>query len=214
VLCLPQNPKPRNPEPFLPNRKSQIANRKSGLSLVEVLIAVAISAFLLTAVAFALDMSFKSYRINQEQASLIQRARVASYRVLAAIRQTDAHAPYTTSLLGNFAIGQTVTDTGIQMFDAGGALVVYRYDAANQRLIARTGGVDRTLLEGVTQFSVTLEPMRSATSIRTGGAHDMLGRATVLLSVRTNDATSKGSETTGNQTVTISSSAVPRRNVW
>jgi len=61
---------------------------------------------------------------------------------------------------------------------------------------------------------MTLEPMRSSTSIRTGGVYDLLSRATILLTVRTADNTVMNSETTGDQTVTISSSVMPRRNVW
>jgi len=188
---------------------------RRGISLVELLIALAISAMLLTATAVAIDASFKSYRINQEQASLIQKARLAANRILANIRQTEAHAPYTTSLLANFAAGQTVTDTGIQMYDDAGTLTRYYLDATNQRLMMRTGSsTPRVLLEGVTNFSMTLEPMRSSTSIRTGGVYDLLSRATILLTVRTADNTVMNSETTGDQTVTISSSVMPRRNVW
>jgi prepilin-type N-terminal cleavage/methylation domain-containing protein len=187
---------------------------RRGVGLVELMIALAISAALLTAVAMALDASFKAYRINQEQSSLTQRARLATHRVLTSIRQSDAHAPYTGALLANFALGQVINDSGIQMYDDASNLIVFRYDDPNDRLIMRTGGVDRTLLEGVTQFNVTIEPMRSATSIRTGGSYDLLARATILLTLRTNDSTSMNTETTGDQTVTISSSVMPRRNVW
>lgn len=187
---------------------------RRGVGLAELLIAMAISVALLTAVAMALDASFKAYRINQEQASLTQRARLATHRILTSIRQSEAHAPATTSLLAGFAAGQVITDTGIQMYDDAGNLFVYRYDPDARRLIMRSGGADHTLLDGVTQFTVTIEPMRSATSIRTGGPHDMLGRATILLSLRTTAATASNTETTGNQTVTISSSVMPRRNVW
>jgi Tfp pilus assembly protein PilW len=178
------------------------------------MIALAISAMLLTATAVALDASFRAYRINQEQAALIQRARLAAHRVLTSIRQSEAHAPSTTALLDNFAAGQVINDSGIQMFDDAGNLVVYRFDDATDRLIMRSAGVDRTLLEGVGTFSVTIEPMRSATSIRTGGPFDQLSRATILLTIRSTTGTSSNTEMTGNQTVTISSSVMPRRNVW
>lgn len=198
--------------PIHPTRRRARARR--GLGLIEMMIALAISAMLLTATGVALDASFRAYKINQEQSALTQRARLAAHRVLTAVRQSDTHAPVTTALMSNFAAGQVVVDTGIQMYDDAGNLVGFRYDAANQRLLMRSGGEDRTLLEGVGTFSVTLEPMRSATSIRTGGAHDLLSRATILLTIRSDASTNTSTETTGNQTVTISSSAVPRRNVW
>jgi len=184
------------------------------VGLAELLIALAITSMLLTAVAMALDASFHSYRVNQEQSALTQRARLAMHRILTSVRQHDAHAPATSSQLVNFSLGIRINDTGIAMLDDAGNDIIYRYDAPNQRIIYDFNGTARTLLDGVTQFQVSLEPMRSATSIRTGGGYDLLNRATVLLTVRTTDKTSMASETTGQQTVTLSSSAQPRRNVW
>lgn len=187
---------------------------RRGVGLVELLIALSISSLLLTAVGIALDASFVSYKVNQEQSALTQRARVTMHRILTSVRQCDAHAPSTSSLLTNFGLGVRITDVGISMINDAGDDVTYRYDAPNQRILCTVNGLERTLLEGVTQFQVTLEPMRSATSIRIGGGYDLLNRATVLLTVRTTTATSMASETTGQQTVTLSSSAQPRRNVW
>jgi hypothetical protein len=59
-----------------------------------------------------------------------------------------------------------------------------------------------------------MEPMRSATSIKTGGGYDLLKRATVNITVRTTEENSLASETTGTQTLTLSASVMPRRNVW
>lgn len=187
---------------------------RRGVGLVELLIALAISSMLLTAVGVALDASFLSYKVNQEQSTLTQRARLTMHRILTSVRQCDAHAPSTSSLLDDFALGVRVNDVGIAMIDESGDDIVYSYDTANQRVLCEINGVERVLLEGVTSFQVTLEPMRSAESIRTGGGYDLLNRATVLLTVRTTAETSMNSETTGQQTVTLSSSAQPRRNVW
>jgi len=187
---------------------------RCGVGLVELLIALSISSLLLTAVGVALDASFISYRVNQEQSALTQRARLAMHRILTSVRRCDAHAPATGSLLDEFALGLRIDDTGIAMIDDAGDDLVYNYDAANERVLFSRNGVSRTLMEGVTQFQVSLEPMRSPTSIRTGGGYDLLNRATVLLTVRTTAVTSRNSETTGNQSVTLSSSAQPRRNVW
>lgn len=194
-------------------RTARCRNRR-GVGLVELLIALAICSMLLTAVAMALDASFLSYRVNQEQSALNQKARLTMHRILTNVRQCEAHAPATSSLLTNFSLGVRVDDVGIAMLNDAGDDVVYRYDATNQRILYALDGNERTLLEGVTQFQVTLEPMRSATSIRTGGGYDLLNRATVLLTVRTTGKTSMNSETTGQQSITLSSSAQPRRNVW
>lgn len=198
------------------NRQSAIRNRRfrRGLGLAELLIALAICASLLTAVGVALDASFKSYKINQEQSALTQRARLTLHRVLTTIRQCDAHAPATGSLSDEFASGQIVDDDGIAMIDDDGHEIVFKYDSINQRILMVRDDVERTLTEGVTQFEVTLEPMRSPTAIRTGAPFDLLHRATLLITVRLSGDTAMSSESTGNQTVTISSSVMPRRNVW
>jgi hypothetical protein len=70
------------------------------------------------------------------------------------------------------------------------------------------------LAYGVEDFNVRMEPMRSATSIKTGGGYDLLKRATVNITVRTMDTNTQASETTGTQTLTLSASVMPRRNVW
>jgi Tfp pilus assembly protein PilW len=183
--------------------------------LVELLIALSISAALLTATAVAVDASFRSYAVNQEQASLTQRARLAMYRILTSIRTTDLHQPKTTALATTFSKGTIVTDTGIAMFTDDGVELDYVYDDTNKQLLLIQGGTSHVMLHGVDAFQVKLEPMRSADSIKTGQmTYDRLMRATVLLTVRTNDQTSQASETTGLQTVTLSGSVMPRRNVW
>src|SRR5262245_35586852 len=90
-------------------------NRRRGVGLVELLVALSISAALLTSVAVALDASFKAYSINQQQAQLMQRARLAMNRIVAQIRSTESHAPYTEALYDSFSTGHVVTDVGIQM---------------------------------------------------------------------------------------------------
>jgi hypothetical protein len=188
--------------------------RRAGIGLVETLIALSIAAALLTATAAAIDASFKAYEVNQEQSLLMQRARLAIHRILTQIRVTAEHGPHDSSLNGNFAAGTVVTDTGIEMFDADDVLYVFCHDEDTKQLTLEVDGQHHVLLEGVEDFEVKLEPMRSPTSIKTGGGYDLLKRATILLTVKTSSATSLDNETTGNQTVTLSSSVMPRRNVW
>jgi len=188
--------------------------RRAGVGLVETLIALTIAAALLTATAAAIDASFKAYEVNQEQSLLMQRARLAMHRILTQIRVTAEHGPHDSTLNGNFTAGTVITDTGIEMFDADDVLYAFHHDPDTQQLLLQVDGTDHVLLEGVQTFEVKMEPMRSPTSIKTGGGYDLLKRATILLTVKTNDATSLGSETTGVQTVTLSSSVMPRRNVW
>lgn len=75
-------------------------------------------------------------------------------------------------------------------------------------------GKSHVMCDGVETFTVRMEPMRSADSIRTGGSWDLLKRATLLLTVKTNNNTSTKGEGIGKQTVTLSASVMPRRNAW
>jgi prepilin-type N-terminal cleavage/methylation domain-containing protein len=206
----------RRNAPFRQPRQAVAAAIRRGVGLAEMLVALAISAALLSAVAVAIDASFKAYKINQEHSDLTQRARLAVHRITTMIRQTESHAPATTALSAQFATGATVTDTGVSMYDNSDPPrpVTFRYEPATQRLVAVVDGNTHPLCEGVVGFSVRLEPMRSPRSIRTGGSWDLLRRATILITVRSNASTAVKGEGIGDQQVTISASAMPRRNAW
>lgn len=188
--------------------------RMHALGLAELLISLAICAALLTATAVAMNASFDAYAINQEQAMLMQRSRLAMNRILTMIRTTDAHQPYTSADQTSFTAGSTVDDVGIEMLKDDGTEVQFYYDSTNQQLKYKEGASSAVLLNGVTEFQVHMEPMKSASSAKSGGNYDLLMRATILLTIRTTDNTTSTAESSGNQTVTLSSSVMPRRNVW
>jgi hypothetical protein len=179
------------------------------------LIALSIAAALLTATAVALDASIKSYQVNQEHSTLAQRARLAMHRILATIRAGDLHMPHDDTAEDDFRSGLVVQDTGIDLETDDGAALTYRYDATNKQLLADVGGgVTHVVLDGVEAFTLTLEPMRSAAHIKAGLDYDLLRRATIILSIRSTDETALPGEIRGQQTLTMSSSAMPRRNSW
>ncbi|HEY7115578.1 MAG TPA: prepilin-type N-terminal cleavage/methylation domain-containing protein [Tepidisphaeraceae bacterium] len=184
--------------------------RRHGLGLVELLVALSISAAVLTATAVATDAAFRAYHINREQSDLMQRARLSVYRITTMLRQTKLHAPHTPTLAAQFATGKTVTDTAIDMYDMSNNQVSYRFDVTKKQLLAVVNGTSHVMCSGVETFSVNLEPMRSADSIKTGGAWDLLRRATILLTVRTTASDAD----VGAQSVTLSASVMPRRNTW
>ena len=196
-------------------RTHNVARRRRGLAVAEMLIALAISGMVLAAVAYSVDTCFRAYSINQEQSDLMQRSRLAMHRILTAIRTTDAHEPADTVAKAAFEGGIVVTDKGIKMIDAYERPVRFDFDQANGTLIATDpSGTEYVLLRGVEAFEVKLEPMRTQQSTRTGGVYDRLLRATVRLTVRTSGNAVDVDETVAAQRVTLSSSAVPRRNVW
>jgi len=69
-------------------------NARSAFSLVEVLIALTITATLLTATLAALDTSFKSYKHTTESASTHVVARIVVQRVTAMVRTGSDFGPY------------------------------------------------------------------------------------------------------------------------
>ena len=193
--------------------RDRIRARRRGLGLPELLIALSISAALLTATAVAIDACFKGYSVNQEHSDLTQRTRLAVHRITTMVRQCEVHAPDDPLLAAQFEDGHTVTGLGISMFDLQDKSVTFRYDPPNKRVLAIVNNVPYTLCDGVEAFSVRMVPMQSRKSLRSAGSHDLLRRATILITVRTHrNAASIGE--VGRQHVTMSASAMPRRNSW
>jgi len=189
--------------------------RAHGIGLVELLLALAISAAILVAVAYAVDISFRTYSVNQEQVTLMQRVRLCMYRVLTQIRTTEAHQPLSAAALADFKAGRIATDTGIVMMDDAGNQTMYKYDAATKTVTCMDPAGDEFIaVRGVEVFTVKFEPMRSVKSQRTGGAYDLLMRATITMTVKTTGQSSDVDEKFAEQVVTLSSSVVPRCNFW
>ena len=180
-----------------------------GLSIVEMLIALAISASVLTAVAAALDVSFRSYGVNQENANLMQRCRLAMHRITTDIRTTREHVPLNAAPLADFKAGRNTADTGILMLADNGELMGYSYDPINKLLnMTDANGNEYVVARGVEAFQIKFEPIPGASAVA-------LMRASVMLTVRTDTATKEiavGGQAA--QTVTMSTSVMPRRNVW
>jgi prepilin-type N-terminal cleavage/methylation domain-containing protein len=85
--------------------RSKVSRR--GFSMVEVLIALTITATLLTATMAALDASFKSYKHTSESASTNVVARIVMQRVTAMIRTGESFGPYPANPIANPTIRST-----------------------------------------------------------------------------------------------------------
>jgi prepilin-type N-terminal cleavage/methylation domain-containing protein len=119
---------------------------KTGFTIAELLISIAISAMLLVAVAVAFNASATNYRENEEIFRTINTARQALSRITSDIRTSlpDPASPASECTL----------DT------AAGDNITYRYDSAQNKLYLRTNndGQQYVLCENVTDmnFSNTL----------------------------------------------------------
>lgn len=195
------------------------------MGLFELLIALSITAALLAATGAALDASFKAYRTNQEVGDLTQRARLAMHRLLFEIRSSQSHAPGNAQLSA-YQSGVIVDTTSIRLYSDPANGVEYFQPAGSSQVLRRTltntGGAWATgsasvFLDGVApgDFTITMEPQRSADAVRAGTACDQLRRATIRFTVRSTPGTSSAAtEMAGNNTVSLVSSVVPRRNAW
>ena len=184
------------------------------MGLAELLIAVSISAALLTAVAAATHAGFRSYEANLAAGDTAQRARLAVGRALGLLRGTDDHAdhdagPVSADVREDFADGRTVTDVGFVVFEPVGdgyRRVAWRFDdEAGELRQTVDDGPPRVIVRNVRGFRCTFQPMRSEANRRRGVmAYDQLRRATLVLTVGVPG---------GTETFTLSGSASPRRNV-
>lgn len=88
----------RGPAPWAPGVRLGRTGQR-GFSLVEMLIALTISAMLLTATLGALDASWRSYKITTESASTHVVSRIVISRILGMIRTGTEFGPYPADVL-------------------------------------------------------------------------------------------------------------------
>lgn len=106
--------------------------RAAGLSLVEMLIALAITAVLLTATMVAIDASFQAYAAAAESASTQSATRMVINRLLTLIRTSTAHGPLLddpsdTPPVVLLADGSTIQSHYIQLLNPQGDLIRIEY---------------------------------------------------------------------------------------
>jgi prepilin-type N-terminal cleavage/methylation domain-containing protein len=80
-------------------RRSFVPNRRRGFNLIELLMALAITAALLTSTMVALNASFMAYQATTEVASTHTIARLTMNRMLTLIRTGKDFGPYPTNPL-------------------------------------------------------------------------------------------------------------------
>lgn len=112
---------------------------RRGLSIVELLVALAISAALLTATMVATDASFRAYAAAAEMASTQTSTRLVINRLLTLVRTSTAHEPMTLAYAQTLDPSATQTGTIIQsnfleLVDQLGRLIRIEYRADDQEL--------------------------------------------------------------------------------
>lgn len=125
--------------------------RRRGFSLVEVLVAMTISATLLSSVMVALDASFRAYQSTTESASRHTMARLTMHRLLGLIRTGTDFGPFPLNVLTD----PIITSDFIEFETSSGLLIRVEYVIEDEAFVLVTdpGGPSQTmnvLMSGVT----------------------------------------------------------------
>ena len=191
-----------------------------GFSLVEMLIALAITAMLLTATMVAIDASFQAYAAAAESASTQTTTRLVTHRLLSLIRTSVAHGPltaepaYTEGGITYPAVtldGDTVSSHYIELIDANGDLIRIEYREPTQQLwITRTpfGGTAQAaqpLLGGVTSATFFCRRRVDTSGIL------VLERGSVDLTIEADDDNTLELENAEKVPIRVVASTMPRR---
>ena len=190
-----------------------MTRRAAGLSLVELLIALAITAMLLTATMVAIDASFKSYASAAEQASAQSGLRMVTHRLLKLIRTSTAHGPLLpeTGPPEVTLDGVTLTSPYIELLDAQNNIVRVEWRSADQELwvlsTPATGGTteEHPLLGGVTNAQFFAVRRQDADGLW------VLDRATMDVTVQPGADATLALESGSSAPVRIIASTMPRR---
>ena len=174
------------------------ARRRRGLSLVEVLVAGAITAMLLIAVATAYEASAQGVEVNTRFNRAAQTARVGMRRMVEEVRTAEACQVGDSSQQGQPAV---IDAANLDLIRTDGTVVSYVFDATSKtvrlKMESTAGTVDVVLARNV----------RSAKFTSDVQAHPQTGiRRTVRVSIQLEV------EVDG-QPLYLSGSAVPRREM-
>jgi prepilin-type N-terminal cleavage/methylation domain-containing protein len=128
------------------NNRSTKRRARRAFSLVEMLIAVAISAALLTATLFALQVSFFAYQVTADQASTHAVGRLVVHRMMAMIRAGQDFRPFPNDIRDQY-----VSSDYIEFYhpDTGEVITISWDRNTGQLLYSIDGGYGTVLLEGV-----------------------------------------------------------------
>ncbi len=121
--------------------KSKINNR-FGFTVVELLLALAISAMLLTAVTVAFNASVVNYRENEEIFRTINSARQALFRMTSQLRTADAVDP-------------NAPNNECALITPANENITYRYNSADNKLYLDTNSNSYVLCDHVTAMTFT-----------------------------------------------------------
>ena len=185
--------------------RATTARRRRGFNLVEVLLALAITATLLTATLAALDASFRAYQSTTEEVSTQSIGRIVMHRVLTLLRTGSEFGPFPADP----RVSRIRSDF-IEFRTQNGEVVTIRWERDAERLMYEVDGeAPVELLDGVVgtedEAGNLLEPF--TLEFEQGRR---LYRATVDLTVEPNDVIDLDLEGDRARRIRLVGSAMPR----
>lgn len=197
----------RNPDSRIGARRRRIARR--GFNLVEMLIALAITAALLTATMVALDASFMAYQSTTEVASTHTIGRLTMHRILALIRTGVEFTP----VPGDPRDSICESDY-LDIRTPDGAIISIEWREGEEALYVVVDGESALLLEGViAQYDPdTGDQIPPFTLEYELG--NILHRATVDFAIVPDDNMSVDLDGDSQDTIRLVASAMPRMSAF
>jgi len=187
--------------------------RRRAFSLIEVLVAIAITASLLVTVMVALDASFRAYRSTTESASRHTIARLTMHRMLALIRTGSEFGPYPVNVITD----PIITSDYLEFQSSTGEILRIEYRKNDQAfyVIQDPGGLNETeslLISGAPpqydENSVRIKPFTLQYEIG-----PKLYRATVDFLIGSDPDVDIGIEYENAPPLRLVASAIPRNNI-
>lgn len=187
--------------------------RHRGFSLIEMLIALAITATLLTSILAALQASFRAYQGTTEWASRSTVARLTMHRLLAMVRTGSEFGPYPADVLAN----PIIESDYIEFVSSAGELLRIEYRPLEEALYAirdpgGSGQTEDILLTGVKpQYDENGDRLKPFTLLWEIGPR--LYRASIDFMVAEDPNISLDLEGSDVQPFRLVASTVPRNNL-
>jgi len=184
--------------------------RSAGLSLVEMLISLAITAMLLTATMVAIDASFQAYASAAESASTQTSTRLVVHRLLTLMRTSTAHGPLLPDADATLS-GNTLTSNYIELIDPEGNQIRLDYDAGDEMLyitVTPFGGTVATrepLIGGVSACEFKMIRRLDDDGVW------VLERGSIDFTVQADEDSSLAIEAEGTEPIRVIASTMPRK---
>ncbi len=193
------------PLPANHRRRSSSGMRRRGFNLIEVLIAIAITAALLTATLVALDASFRAYRSTTSEVSTQSMGRIVMNRLLTLLRTGTEFGPYPADPRVS-----RIRSDHIEFRTQEGEVVTIRWDRVGQALTYQIEGqAPVELLDGVVGTEdADGNPIEPFTLEFAQGRR--LYRASIDIGVEPDDVIDLGIEGAQARRIRLVGSAMPR----